>query len=293
MSDFYPISPLVGITNTSYAAQAGVMDEKWACRVVRGKKILVEKTLMDLDLEAFVGVIYGHIRVEGLSRHAVAVCAGRLMQFSRKYQTAGIAPNFEVPDLHYEDGTSPISTGSEDAESTSEVPLPPEGIEAEEITVTPVGALPELTPSKGFDLWESTIDAFGVMIAEMAVYGSELSGGHLRLMFDRVADELIRLWSASGEGIDVLSNFGNHILSCSKEGQLPATGKHKLTIETGACRLLAMARDLDPDGERIPAGFPCSFHEQLGKKVSDFTGANIEVNTSSTGCRIQFSLDLG
>jgi hypothetical protein len=292
MSDFYPISPLVGITNTSYAAQAGVMEEQWACRVVRGKKIIAEKTLMDLDLEAFVGVIYGHIRVEGLSRHAVAVCAGRLMQFSRKYQTAGVAPNFEVPDLHYDDGTSPVSTSAAGAEDASDVPLPTSDVEVEEISLTPVGTLPELTPSKGLDLWESTIDAFGVMIAEMAVYGSDLSGGHLKLMFDRVADELIRLWSATGEGIDVLSHFGNHILSCSKEGQLPASGKHKLTIETGTCRLLSMSRDLDPNGDRIPPGFPCTFHEQLAKKVAEVTGANVEVNTSSTGCRVQITLDL-
>ena len=78
MSDFYPISPLVNITNTSYAAQAGVMDEKWAVRVVRGKKIIAEKTMLDLDVENIVGVAYGNIRVEGLSRHAIATMAGRI-----------------------------------------------------------------------------------------------------------------------------------------------------------------------------------------------------------------------
>ncbi|MHA1927424.1 MAG: hypothetical protein ACTSV2_02470, partial [Candidatus Thorarchaeota archaeon] len=103
---FYPISPMVGITNTSYAAQAGVLEDQWACRVVRGKKVIAEKTMIDMDLENFVGVIYGFIRVEGLSRHSVAMCAGRLMQFARRYQTSGVCPNFEVPDLVYDDGTS-------------------------------------------------------------------------------------------------------------------------------------------------------------------------------------------
>ncbi|MCK5265273.1 MAG: hypothetical protein KAR03_06665, partial [Candidatus Thorarchaeota archaeon] len=51
-----------------------------------------------------VGVAYGHIRVEGLSRHAVATMSGRLMQFGRKYQTAGVSPNYENPDLAYDDG---------------------------------------------------------------------------------------------------------------------------------------------------------------------------------------------
>ena len=108
MSDFYPISPAILITNTSYMAQAGVMNEMWACRVIRGKKILAEKTMSELDLENYVGVIYGNIRVEGLSRHAVAQCAGRLMQFSRQYQTSGIAPNYEVEGLVYDDGESYI-----------------------------------------------------------------------------------------------------------------------------------------------------------------------------------------
>jgi len=89
MSNFYPISPLVGITNTSYGAQAGVMDDKWAVRVVRGKKIIAEKPIPGLELDNIVGVAYGHIRVEGLSRHAVATMAGRLMQFARRSDVRG------------------------------------------------------------------------------------------------------------------------------------------------------------------------------------------------------------
>jgi hypothetical protein len=288
LSNFYPISPLVGITNTSYAAQAGVMEEKWACRVVRGKKILAEKTIHQLDLESYVGVIYGHIRLEGLSRHAVAQCAGRLMQFSRKYQTAGVCPNYEVPDLVYDDGSSPVDSSDEASEamveSTSSI---------DDISVTGVGAVPKLEPLDGVGLWRPAIASYGVTLAELAAYGERLPDGHLDLMFENVANELVRIWSASGEGVDVLSSFGNMILSCTKEGQLPAAPIHHLKIETGRCELLAIARQIDPDGSKLPAGYPCSFHEKVAKKVSQLIGAKIEINTSSTGCIVQVALDLG
>jgi hypothetical protein len=278
----------VGITNTSYAAQAGVLDEKWACRVVRGKKILAEKTIHQLDLESYVGVIYGHIRLEGLSRHAVAQCAGRLMQFSRKYQTAGVSPNYEVPDLVYDDGSSPSapSEGASgvQAESSSSI---------DDITLTGVGAVPKLEPLEGNDLWQHAIHSFGVMLAELAAYGESLPDGHVDLMFENVANELVRMWSVTGEGVDVLSSFGNMILSCTKEGQLPAAKVHQLKIETGTCELLSMARMIDPDGTKMPAGYPCAFHEKVAEKVSQLTGAKIEINTSSTGCVVQIALDLG
>ena len=288
MSNFYPISPLVGITNTSYAAQAGVLDEKWACRVVRGKKILVEKTIHQLDLESYVGVIYGHIRLEGLSRAAVAQCAGRLMQFSRKYQTAGVCPNYEVPDLVYDDGSSPVAVSEESSDTTAE-----SSSSIDDISVTGVGAVPKLEPLSGNDLWQHAILSYGVMLSELAAYGESLPDGHVDVMFDNVANELVRMWSASGEGVDVLSNFGNMILSCTKEGQLPAAAVHQLKIETGRCELLAMARQIDPDGKKLPGGYPCAFHEKIAEKVSQLTGAKIEINTSSTGCIVQIALDLG
>ncbi|MFX1603280.1 MAG: hypothetical protein ACFFCK_07320 [Promethearchaeota archaeon] len=286
MSDFYPISPLVGITNTSYAAQAGVMGDKWSCRVVRGKKILVEKALHQLDLEAFVGVIYGHIRLEGLSRHAVAQCAGRLMQFSRTYQTSGVCPNYELPDLVYDDGTSPVSDSTPASEEAAADTMA-------ELSVSGVGALPKLEPLIGEELWRGTMESLTFMVSEIAVYGESLPKGHLNMMFEKVADQLISTWAASGEGADVLAHFGNMILSCTKEGQLPAAGVHNLAIETGRCELLALANKIDPKGDRIPAGYPCAFHEMIARKVSKLTGANIEVNTSSTGCKVQMSLDLG
>ncbi len=285
LSDFYPISPLVGITNTSYAAQAGVMNDKWSCRVVRGKKIIAEKALHQLDLEAFVGVIYGHIRLQGLSRHAVAQCAGRLMQFSRTYQTSGVSPDYEVPDLVYDDGTSPVSTKADVGEEYE--------IETTDLSVTGVGALPKMEPLAGEHLWRGTVESYGIMLSELAAYGESLPKGHLSMMFEKVADRLVRIWAASGEGVDVISHFGNMILSCTKEGQLPANGVHNLTIETGRCELLALARELDPKGDYIPAGYPCAFHEKVAKKVSILTGANVEINTSSTGCKVQMSLDLG
>ncbi|MHA2379920.1 MAG: hypothetical protein ACXADS_11650 [Candidatus Thorarchaeota archaeon] len=286
MSDFYPISPLVGITNTSYAAQAGVMGDKWSCRVVRGKKIIAEKALHQLDLEAFVGVIYGHIRLEGLSRHAVAMCAGRLMQFSRTYQTSGASPNYEVADLVYDDGTSPVSDSTPAGEEAPTSALT-------ELSVSGVGALPKIEPLIGEELWRGTMESYGFMLSEMAAYGENLPEGHLNMMFEKVADRLITDWAASGEGADVLAHFGNMILSCTKEGQLPASGIHNLTIETGRCELLALASKIDPKGDYIPAGYPCAFHEMIAKKISKLTGVNAEVNTSSTGCRIQMSLDLG
>jgi hypothetical protein len=288
LSNFYPISPLVGITNTSYAAQAGVLDEKWACRVVRGKKILVEKTIHQLDLESYVGVIYGHIRLEGLSRAAVAQCAGRLMQFSRKYQTAGVCPNYEVPDLVYDDGSSPVAA-SEGASGTEAEPTS----SIDDVSVSGVGAIPKLEPLNGNDLWKHAIHSYGVVLSELAAYGESLPKGHLDSMFENVANELVRIWSASGEGVDVLSSFGNMILSCTKEGQLPAAAVHQLKIETGRCELLAMARQIDPESKKLPGGYPCAFHERIAEKVSQLIGAKIEINTSSTGCIVQIALDLG
>jgi hypothetical protein len=278
----------VGITNTSYAAQAGVLDEKWACRVVRGKKILAEKTIHQMDLESYVGVIYGHIRLEGLSRHAVAQCAGRLMQFSRKYQTAGVCPNFEVPDLVYDDGSSPVST----SEGASEVQAEASS-SIDDISLTGVGAVPKLEPLEGNALWQHAIHSYGVILAELAAYGESLPDSHVDAMFENVANELVRMWSDSGDGVDVLASFGNMILSCTKEGQLPAAKVHQLKIETGTCELLSIARLIDPDGKKIPAGYPCAFHEKVAKKVGQLTGAKIEINTSSTGCIVQIALDLG
>ncbi len=291
MSDFYPISPLVAITNTSYGAQAGVMDEMWACRVVRSKKILAEKTMSELSLENFVGVIYGHVRVEGLSRHAVAQCAGRLMQFSRRYQTSGVAPNFEIPDLVRDDGESlvPVS-GTSDTGATGIAD--PVGESAEqELQFTPVGHLPSFSPLAEKEIWGPIIESHGTMLCELAAYGSQLSEEHLRTMFERVATELLRRWVEPGNPLAVVTKFGELILSCSTESQIPKTGTQNVTVETQNCRLLTIARENDPEVEKIPHGYPCKFHEILATKVSEVTGLIIGVNTSSTGCIITMSFE--
>jgi hypothetical protein len=289
MSNFYPVSPLVVITNTSYAAQAGVMDEMWAVRVVRGKKIIAEKTIPELGLENVVGVAYGHIRVEGLSRHAVAQMAGRLMQFARKYQTAGVCPNYEVPDLVYDDGTT---LGEIAASERGEVAVE-ETTHSVELPDMRIGELPPIHRTTGEDAWSINIEAHAAMICETATYAAELPKGHLDNIFNRVADALIQQWAISDpdEPPTALMKFTSLIQACSDESQLPKTGSGTATIETGTCKILSICRKLDPDASRIPSGYPCAFHETIARKLSELTGAKIGINTSSTGCIVSISLE--
>jgi hypothetical protein len=291
MSDFYPISPLVGIPNTSYGAQAGVMNEKWAVRVVRGKKIITEKTIPDLELNNIVGVAYGHIRVEGLSRLAVATMSGRLMQFARTYQTAGVCPNYEVPDLAYDDG---VTLGEQKAAASGSPSLE---VAAEtgtaELPDIRVGAIPEILKPKGSDPWKSTIEVQASLICEISGYAASLPAGHLDLMFTRAADQLIHYWVTSNpdDPAAALKKFGAMIHSCSEESQMPKTGTGTMSIETGPCEILRICRDLDPDVNNIPAGYPCAFHEKIAAKLSELTGTRVTINTSSTGCIVGMSLE--
>ncbi|MHA2424966.1 MAG: hypothetical protein ACXAEF_09280 [Candidatus Thorarchaeota archaeon] len=287
MSDFYPISPLVPITNTSYSAQAGVMEEMWACRVARGKKIIAEKTMNELDLESFVGVIYGNIRVAGLSRHAVAQCAGRLMQFSRKYQTAGVAPNYEVPDLFRDDGEEYVpASGSTDSSDTAVL----EETQAE-LPHMPIGHLPEITPQVGKSAWRYAAESLGTVVCELAAYAATLPKGHLDVMFERVADDLVRMWIDEGDPMMLPIKFGEMIFSSSSGSQLPKTGTLTVSIETQGCELLKASRIVDPEGTKLPRGYPCTFHEIIAKKVAQVTDLKIGVNTSSTGCIVTMSFD--
>lgn len=289
MSDFYPVSPLVGIINTSYGAQAGVMNEMWAVRVIRGKKILAEKTIPELDLDNIVGVAYGHIRVEGLSRHAVAQMAGRLMQFARKYQTAGICPNYEIPDLAYDDGTTlGYIAAAERGEVAIEDTTP-----SAELPDMRIGEIPPLPRAIDAAAWEGIIEAHATLICEAAAYASEMPKGHLENMFNRVADVLIHRWAMSNpeEPPTALLKFAALIQSCSNESQLPKTGTGTATIETGSCRILGVCHELDPTASKIPAGYPCTLHEIIAKKLSDLTGAKVSVNASSTGCIVSISLE--
>ncbi|MHA1863427.1 MAG: hypothetical protein ACTSWA_06640 [Candidatus Thorarchaeota archaeon] len=291
MSDFYPVSPIVIIPNTSYGAQVGVMDEMWAVRVVRGKKIIAEKTIPDLSLENIVGVAYGHIRVEGLSRHAVATMSGRLMQFGRKYQTAGVCPNYENPDLAYDDG---ITLGEKAAAASGS----PSAAQAEESVTTElldirVGEIPDIPRTIGEAAWKSTIEAQASLIAEISAYSSSLPAGHLDQMFTKAADQLIHYWVTSNpdDPTAALKKFGALIQSCSNESQMPKTGTGTATIETGACEILRICRELDPDVNKIPSGYPCAFHEMIAKKLTELTGVKVIVNTSSTGCIVSMNLE--
>jgi len=295
MSGFYPISPLVGLTNTSYAAQAGVMNEKWACRVVRGKKILTEKTMPDLNLENFVGIIYGHIRVEGLSRHSVAMCAGRLMQFARRYQQSGVAPDFEVAGLIRQDGTktgveTPISGSTEEQPSES----PDISSEFPGTSKLPssqrISEIPELSLLNPKETWDRLSTAFGVLLSEVATYGAALPEGHLDAMFDRAADREIATWTDPENPTSLVINFCEMMYSCSDESQLPLTGTDALTIEVSGCKLLQIGRETASEYESYPAGYPCHYHEKIAQKIAEITGLNISVNTSSTGCMVQIEL---
>ena len=234
MSDFYPVSPLVAITNTSYGAQVGVMNEMWAVRVVRGKKILTEKTILDLNLDNIVGIAYGHIRIEGLSRHAVATMSGRLMQFARQYQQAGICPNYEIPDLSYNDGTTvgalaAAASGSPSIDQSSESVI----FELHDIRV---GEIPEIPRVINEAARQSIAESQAALICEISAYAATLPAGHLDLMFERAADQLIHYWATSdpADPSAALKKFGALIQSCSNESQMPKTGTGTATIETGS-----------------------------------------------------------
>ena len=289
MSDFYPISPLIAIPNSSYAAQAGVMEEKWAVRVVRGKKIISEKTTNDLQLENLVGLIFASIKVPGISRALLAQTAGRMMQFARKYQQAGVCPNYDNPDLVYDDGSADVAETSAGAQAQSAA----QETEAAQpaLTPNPIGKLPEIPNAIGKNGWENLMEAHSVLLGEMASYGASLPEGHLDLMFNRVADLLLWMWTSSGDPYDPVIKFGQLIMSCSKESQTPSTTTGMVRIETGTCAILAAARQFDSDGTRIPAGYPCKFHELLAEKVSHVAGIIVDVNTSSTGCIVTMKIE--
>ncbi len=293
MSEFYPISPLVPIKNTSYAAQAGVMNDMWAARVVRGRKILVEKTISDLTLDNFVGVIYGHARLPGLSRYEVAQCAGRLMQFARRYQQSGICPNFEVPGLVREDGTT---TGSGAAETSSEqaIDIPAGNATSSsqrDLVARPLGAVPKVYATDNVRKQESLIEVLAAAIQEITAYGSNLPKGHLEAMISRIAEATVRRWSAYEDPKMPIQLFVDMIMSCTNEGQIPTTADNTLVIESGKCQLLIDGKWYVDAGTKAPPKFPCAFHEAIAEKVSEVTSLKIRINTSSTGCIITISVD--
>ncbi len=306
MSGFYPISPLIGIPNTSYGAQAGVMNSKWAVRVCRGKKVLAEKTMNELELDNIVGIIFGHIRLEGLSRHSVAMCAGRLMQFARQYQLSGVCPNYEVPDLQY-DGEAPVKSNGEtvsvvqnNAVSSASTTTIPSTTTSSAVTATPTESAaksavsrlespPKVVLPSLKDQWNNSLESQAVFLSEMATYGATLPEGHLDLMFRQAADYLVRKWSASGSPEDVVRGFASMILSSSPDSQVPPTGNATLCIDVGRCMLVKHAREYEVDGHHVPANYPCAFHMMVADLVSRQSALRISIETSSTGCRVTIS----
>jgi hypothetical protein len=277
MSDFYPVTPIVVITNTSYAAQAGVLGEQWAVRVVRGRKIIAEKPINELALDSIVGMIYGHIRIEGLGRHAVAQTAGRLMQFSRRYQTSGVCPNYADPNLVYGDEVETSPTAYAEPETTVVEP---------EMEVTPVEELPKIPAFKIGKAWAATVEVHSVMIARMAAYGAALPEGHLESMFEQTASDLIDLWFAQGDAFSLIYRFAAMIQSCSRESTVSESTKSKIIIETVNCALLESAGNLKKAGIAFPSRFPCKFHEEVAKQISARTKTKISINTTSSGCTV-------
>ena len=277
MSDFYSVTPIVVITNTSYAAQAGVLGENWAVRVIRGRKIIAEKPINELALDSIVGMIYGHIRIEGLGRHAVAQTAGRLMQFSRRYRQSGVCPNYEDPNLVYGDEVETSPAAYAEPETTVAEP---------KIEVTPVEELPKIPAFKIGKAWTATIEAHSVMIARMAAYGASLPKGHLEAIFEQAASDLVDLWFAQGEASGLIYRFAAMIQSCSRESAVSESTKSKIIIETVNCKLLQNAGNLKKAGITFPSGFPCKFHEEVAKQVSARTKTTISINTTSSGCTV-------
>lgn len=104
---FRAVSPEVGIRNTSYRAQIGVIGDQWYVRVIRGKTILAEVPITELMIDHVLGAIYGNINLPFLNQLDVANAAARLMQFARRFATSGVAPKFPDDHLVYQDGTKP------------------------------------------------------------------------------------------------------------------------------------------------------------------------------------------
>ncbi|MEM4735597.1 MAG: hypothetical protein QXS20_07770 [Candidatus Thorarchaeota archaeon] len=295
MGGFFPVSPLIGIPNTSYAAQAGVMDGKWAARVVRGRKIIAEKTMTELDLDHLVGVIFGHARVEGLSRHAVAMCAGRLIQFARQYQQSGVCPNYEVGDLTRdspveEDGATGFSAVSPQPAANSEPSAASAAYSQGLDSMTPVGGIPQISQLAPQQLWLNSVENAALLLSAMVTYGAALSQDHLQAISENAAESLVHMWAARGDSESVLRKFSAMIQSCSLECHVERTGSGRTSLIIGNCEFIRVARELDPSSKIIPMGFPCRYHEMVARKVSSLVGTKISINTSSNGCTVVLSI---
>ncbi|MHA1927803.1 MAG: hypothetical protein ACTSV2_04385, partial [Candidatus Thorarchaeota archaeon] len=193
-------------------------------------------------------------------------------------------PNFEVPDLVYDDGTSASSKAKPETSGPGDVAAAA-STETEEFSFAPVGKLPTISVSiKG--IWEKAMEAHGTLLCEMAIYGASLPEGHLEAMFEKSANAMLRRWIHPGDPLNLITKFGEFMFSCSNESQVPRTGTDNTTLEVSPCKILQVARRVDPDGSLLPPGYPCAYHELIAKKVSEISDLNIIVNTSSTGCTV-------
>ncbi|MGV9168578.1 MAG: hypothetical protein ACOC38_01415 [Promethearchaeia archaeon] len=279
MSDFYPISPLVGIPNSSYGGQMGVLGDYWAVRVVRGKKILAEKEIRELMLENVVGVIYGHIRLEGLSRHTVARAAGRLMQFARRYQQSGLSPDYEVPDLVYEDGSHTGASQRQEEEVVEEPVL--EGVSIE--------SLPIITEKKAEKEFKAMMESHAFMLSEMAAYGNSLPEGHLNLMFRQASLGIVRAWNNKGNPTSAITRLAHLFLACSDQSEVQESDEDDLKIGVENCSLLEKSNKYQAIEGDFPARYPCIFHKLLAQHVADVTACKIEIELHNGGCHLSAS----
>jgi hypothetical protein len=217
------------------------------------------------------------------------------MQFARRYQQSGVAPDFEVAGLIRQDGTKTgVDTPISEPAQTQPSVTPDVSTESLEPSDTPspqrITEIPELSPLNPKETWNRLSTAFGVLLSEMATYGAELPEGHLDAIFDRAANREITTWTDPENPHSIVINFCEMMYSCSDESQLPLTGTDTLTIEVSGCRLLQIGREIASENESYPAGYPCRYHEKMAKKIAEITGLNISVNASSTGCMVQIEL---
>ncbi|MBS3794500.1 MAG: hypothetical protein KGY80_06370 [Candidatus Thorarchaeota archaeon] len=280
MSDFYPISPLVGIPNSSYAGQMGVLGDYWAVRVVRGKKILAEKEIPELMLENVVGVIYGHIRLEGLSRHTVARASGRLMQFARRYQQSGLSPDYEVPELIYENGSQVGVSQAQEEQAVKEPALERVNIET----------LPIVSEKEPENENKTIIESHAFMISEMAAYGNSLPEGHLDLMFKQASLGTVREWKNRGKPTSPITKLAHLFLGCSKDSAVQTSEEDSLEITVENCSLLQESNNYEAVEGVFPARYPCVFHKLIGEHMAEVTKCGINIELRDDGCRLSVSL---
>ncbi len=189
---FRAVSPEVGIRNTSYRAQIGVIGDQWYVRVIRGKTILAEVPISELMIDHVLGAIYGNINLPFLNQLDVANAAARLMQFARRFKTSGVAPPFPDDHLVYADGTKPSGGTAEvqaPVSSQAQPSVQPQAQPVEHVstssgaTQSPFassGAQPEVSSEEYYGVPETEIDLSNIGLVNASggkrIIGSMPSG---------------------------------------------------------------------------------------------------------------------